>query len=178
MKHIISILLALLPISVAAQTDNKKLVDSLKFITEVPYINNCYNPIFWKIVSKGKEVVPALIDKMTDTQRLKEVYVPMFGGEYTVADVAYQAMGEIIKGIPTFELLGVPFSEDCGYCSYWFHVRESKKNRKKFQQAVRQWYELNKDNLMWVESTMSLTSDCFSPVGGHFEIKKIETSTP
>lgn len=135
-----------------SQVANKKLVDSLKFVRFVPYIENYDDPIFWRIVEKGKEIIPNLINKMTDTKKLKEVYVPNFGGEYTVADVAYQALQEIIKDIPTFDLLGVSFSEDCGYCSYWFHVRASKRNRKKFQHAVREWYEQNKNNLVWVES--------------------------
>jgi hypothetical protein len=59
----------------------------------------------------------------------------------------------------------------CGWCSYWHHVRASKKNRKIFQQAVSKWYEANKNNLIWVESLNSVVEDCFSPVGGHYEVQ-------
>jgi|GEM_PF-1981733 len=159
--------------SAVAQENYKKLADSLRYVTEVPYIENCKDPVFWKIVSKGKDIVPHLIDKMTDTRKLeKDVYVRFFGGKYTVADIAYVAIQEIIADIPTFELLDVPFHEECGYCSYWYYVRESKKNRKKFQRAVRNWYEENKDYLIWWESSHSVTGDCFiAPTKGHYIVR-------
>jgi hypothetical protein len=136
-------------------------------------MENCKDSVFWEIVRKEKAIVPDLINKMTDTRKLKEVYVPFFGGEYTVADVAFVAIQEIIADIPTFELLGVPFNEECGYCSYWHYVRKSKKNRKNFQKAARKWYEENRDNMVWVESNNSVTGDCFIvPVKGHYILQK------
>ena len=159
--------------SAFAQENYKKLADSLRYVTDVPYIENCNDSVFWKIVRAGKPIVPHLIDKMTDTRDLeKDVYVRFFGGKYTVADIAYVAIQEIIAGIPTFEHLGVPVHEECGYCSYWYYVRESKKNRKKFQKAVRNWYEENKDYLIWWESSHSVTGDCFiAPTKGHYIVR-------
>jgi len=161
-----------LVLHVYPQDNYKKLTDSLKYVEEVPYIRNCDDPIFWRIVSKGLDIVPHLIDKMTDTKQL-DYYVPNFGGKYTVADIAYQALEEIIGDIPTFELLGIEFDKSgCGYCTFWWHVRESKKNRKLFLQAVRKWYNDNKDALVWVESSHTVTGDCFRPGGGHYEVNK------
>ena len=97
--------------------------------------------------------------------------VPFFSGEYTVADVAYSAIREIIIDIPTFKLLGIRFNKVCGYCSYWEYVRESEKNREKFQKAVRKWYEKNKDNLKWVDEPFAVTDICTSPAGGHYYLK-------
>jgi hypothetical protein len=145
--------------------------DSLKFVRSAPYMRNCDDAIFWNIVCRGKDIVPALLDKMTDTARLEGVYVPNFGGEYTVADVAFQAIEEIIAGIPAFELLGIPFDEECGRCTYWLYVRAGIENRRRFQKALREWYELNKDKLIWTESPLSLTGDCISPAKGHYKIK-------
>lgn len=182
MKRLI-ILLFFFPCLAFAQMDTKKLVDSLKFVTDMPYI--CHTPlhselsvgcgdrIFWQTVMQKQDAIPFLIDKLSDTTAT-EVSVPNFGGQYTVADIAYTALEEIIKDIPTFELLGVKFDEKgCGYCSYWYHLRKLK-NRKKFQKNVRDWYEKNKLNLVWVISKQILTCDCSAahPNGGHFELKK------
>jgi hypothetical protein len=183
MKLLIYILL-FIPCFTFAQTDNKKLVDSLKFVTDMPYICRdtvptelsvgCGDKIFWRAVKQKQNIVPFLLDKLSDTTQ-SEVTVPNFGGQYTVADIAYTALQEIIKDIPTFELLGVKFDKNgCGYCSYWTHLRKDIKNRKKFQANVRNWYDKNKSNLVWVTSSQFLTCDCAGrhPNVGHFELTK------
>ena len=65
---------------------DKKLIESLKLVRSIPDMGNCNEPIFWKVVGEGKEIVPLLLNKMTDTKKLKKVYVRYFGGEYTVAE--------------------------------------------------------------------------------------------
>jgi hypothetical protein len=95
------------------------------------------------------------------------------GGHYSVADIAYNALEEIIHNLPTFELLQVKFNKDgCGYCAYWNYVRKSIKNRKKFQAAVSSWYNTNKVKLQWVVSNDFATCDCrvAHPSGGHYEV--------
>jgi len=169
-KLYLSLFLFLFTVQAYPQDDYKKLTDSLIYVEKLPYLQECSDPIFWRTVSKGLDIVPSLIDKMTDT-REAEANVRFYSGKYTVADVAFVAIQEIIGDIPMFELLGVEFDKTCGYCSYWWHVRESKKNRKRFQQAVRKWYNENKDALVWVESSQSVTGDCFRPGGGHYEVK-------
>lgn len=181
---LLTIIIFLIPYLTFAQTDNKKLVDSLKLVTDMPYICRdtvpselsvgCGDKIFWRTVKQKQDIIPFLLDKLSDTTQT-ETSVPNFGGQYTVADVAYTALQEIIKDIPTFELLGVEFVENgCGYCSYWNHLRKNNKNREKFQINIRNWYETNKSNLVWVESNQILTCDCVGrhPNSGHFELKK------
>ncbi|NDV93855.1 hypothetical protein D0T84_02840 [Dysgonomonas sp. 521] len=169
--------LFLLAAQAYSQDNYKKLADSLRYVVDVPYIHNCSDPVLWRIVDKGLDIVPSLIDKMSDTKET-DVPVRFFGGNYTIADVAYVAIQEIIGDVPTFELLGVDFDENgCGYCTYWFHLRESKKNRKKFQQAVFKWYGENKDALVWVKNSQSVTGDCLRPDGGHYEVKKTGDTT-
>lgn len=163
--------LFILTVQAYPQDNYKKLVDSLRYVVDVPYIQNCNDPVFWHIVDKGLDIIPHLTNKMTDTRQI-DSYVPNFGGKYTVADVAYIAIQEIIGDIPTFDLLGVEFDVECGYCSYWFYVRESKENRRKFQQAVDKWYRENKDALIWVDYPQTVVGECFRPDGGHYEVKK------
>ncbi len=180
--NFLTFILLLFPCLTFAQPDNRKLVDSLVFVKDMPYIcegsvltelsAGCGDRIFWKTVMQKQAVIPFLLDKLIDTTQT-EASVPNFGGQFTVADIAYAAIQEIIKGIPTFELLGVNFDQGgCGYCSYWNHLRNDIQNRKQFQTNVRSWYEKNKPKLVWVKSNRFLTCDCSGqhPNGGHFEI--------
>jgi len=169
-------ILAFIPLLSIAQADNNGLVDSLKYVTDMPYMCEsekpydvgCGSEIFWKVVQQKETVIPLLINKLADSTTT-EAYVPNFGGQYTVGDIAYCALEEIIHGIPTFKLLGVKFdTHGCGYCAYWNHLRRDIKNRKKFQAAVRSWYEKNKSNLIWIPSGQPFTGP---HNGGMFHLK-------
>ena len=190
-----TLILTIFPILTFGQvTDNKKLIDSLRFVTEMPYacevildskvsynrdsmIYNigCGDRFFWQVVKGKQEIIPLLLDRLDDTTQTIAP-VPYFGGQYTVADIVYTALQEIIKDIPTFELLKINMdTSGCGYCSYWKYLRKDIKNREKFKFAVRNWYQKNKANLFWVTSNKVLTFDICSfnhPNRGHFEVKK------
>ena len=185
----ISTIFIFLSLLTSGQTD-KNLVDSLKFVLDVPYIcratdlnqikqnplltTGCGDIIFWRTILQKEKIIPQLIQKLSDTTQTA-VTVPNFGGQFTVADIAYTVLREIIKDIPTFDLLGTKFDKQgCGYCSYWTHVRKSIKNRQRFQTSVSNWYKQNQNNLIWVTRDIVLTCDCAfkHPNGGHFELKK------
>jgi hypothetical protein len=152
-------LLAFSPLLATAQVNYNRLVDSLRYVTDMPYICEsdpygigCGSKIFWRVVQQKDKIIPALIAHLADTTS-GEAYVPNFGGKYAIADIAYFALGEIIVGIPTFELLGVTFdSQGCGFCAYWKHLRADIKNRKRFQKEVRNWYRKNRSNLIWISN--------------------------
>jgi hypothetical protein len=151
-------------------------IDSLKFVKEMPYICKteiCGDKLYWEAVSIGRNNIELLIDKLDDTTSTN-ANVVLFGSIYTVADIAFNALNEIIHNIPTFELLGVPFDkEGCGYCSYWQHLNKDFANRQKFKETVRNWYHKNKDNLIWVKSDDFSTCECRGqhPNGGHYMLK-------
>jgi hypothetical protein len=153
-----------------------KQIDSLKFVKEMLYICEtgiCGDKLYWEAVSIGRSNIELLIDKLDDTTSTT-ANVVLFGGNYTVADIAFDALTEIIHNIPTFDLLGVPFDKDgCGYCSYWQHLNKDFANRQKFKETVKNWYHKNKDNLVWVESNNFATCDCNGkhPNDGHYELK-------
>ncbi len=178
MKYLI-IFLLILPIFTHGQETNKDLVENMKNIADLPYIGKygelgCGDVIFWKLVKKKLEIVPLLIEKVNDTTKVN-VYVPNFGGKYTVGDAAYVAISEIIKGIPTFDLLDVEFDrEGCGYCSYYFHLRSSVAHRNKFQKALSKWYGKNNKKLIWIEDNRILTGDCSGehPNKGHYIVQE------
>jgi len=177
---ILTFLLSICSSLLTAQTDLQKLVDSLKYITDMPYIcetgtgEGCGDRLFWKVVQQKEAAIPLLIARLSDAT-VTVATVPNFGGQWAVGDIAYSALSELILDIPTFELLGVPFdTRGCGYCAYWRHLRKRHKNRKQFKAAVSTWYESNKAALVWVVSDEFQTCDCSGkhPNGGHFELKK------
>lgn len=172
-----------LPFGIVAQKSAEKVAmekvaDSLVYVTDVPYScpdtvlahysKGCGDRIFWKAVVQGKKIIPALISKLTDTT-LTKAPVPNFGGFYTVADVAYSAMQEIIANIPTFDLLGVAYdSSGCGYCSYWNYLRSDFGHRKDFQKEIRKWEE--RLGGRWIDSDTVPNCDCAfpHPNGGYY----------
>jgi hypothetical protein len=161
-------------------------VDSLKHLEEMPYIchdlielysgnvltSGCGDQLYWNVVGLHSNVIELLIDQLDDSTTTVAI-VPLFGEYYRVADIAYDALSEIIHDIPTFELLGVPFDEEgCGYCAYWQHLNSDFANRQKFKEAVRNWYVTNKEKLVWIESNHFASCDCSGkhPNGGHFAL--------
>ncbi len=173
MRNIVYILIFLTNLTFGQEVTNQ--MNSLKFVKEMPYMCEmgiCGDQLYWEAVSIGRGNIELLIDKLDDTTSTT-ANVILFGGIYTVADIAYSALNEIIHDIPTFELLGVPFDQEgCGYCSYWQHLNKDFSNRQKFKEAVKNWYHKNKDNLVWVESNKFSTCDCSGkhPNGGHYEL--------
>lgn len=181
MKFLIFIF-TFLQLVISAQTDHQQLVDDFKNITDM-HFDMGRSPIhedlktFWSVVQKKQEIIPLLIEKMSDTTQTK-ADVPLFVGVWTVGDIAYLALQEIIKDIPTFELMGIKSDlYNCGYCTYWYYLREDANHRKTFQAELLNWYNKNKSNLVWVTSNDFLSFNCRGcndkhPNGGHFELKK------
>jgi hypothetical protein len=169
-----------------AQHDIKLKIDSLQYVNDMPYICQgepdnktalsigCGDYLFWNAVKLRERAIPYLISKLDDSMRTKAV-VPNFGYFYTTADICYTVLQEIIRDIPTFRLLGIPFDEKgCGFCAYWQYLNKNMKHRKKFKRAVAAWYQKNKPQLVWVRSNLFSSCDCGGqhPNGGHYELKK------
>jgi hypothetical protein len=154
-------------------------VDSFRYITALPTgphpsAAQCASPIFWRAVQQKETIIPQLIAHLDDTTTT-DIFVPIQGGNYCVADIAYLALQEIIADLPTFQFLGVAFDEkSCGYCSYWNYLRESTGNRLHFKQKVSHWYAMHKTRLIWVKDSAFLSCDCGAchPNEGHFVLKK------
>lgn len=185
MNNVLYILI-FLPFTLFGQNEIKHQLDSLQYITDMPYICRdnvenshelsvgCGDKVFWNVVKQKDRAIPFLLEKLNDST-MSEANVPNFSYNYSVSDIAYVALEEIIHGIPTFELLGVEFDkEGCGYCSYWQHLNENYQNRKNFKIAVQNWYNFNKDKLIWMENNEFSSCDCSGthPNKGHFELKK------
>lgn len=154
-------------------------IDRFQEIQEIGYIceggftvgkSGCGDSIFWNVVQLKEKAIEPLIDRLDDTTRSK-AFVPNFGGYWTVGDISYVALQEIIHDIPTFDLLPVEFDENgCGYCAYWKHLRAGPKNRKQFQKEVRMWYRQYREKIVWVDENRFSSCDCRGehPNGGYY----------
>lgn len=135
--------------------------EQIKDIRHIPYIENCTDVLFWSLVNR-KDNIPELIDRLEDDTPLRGVYVPNFGGEYTVGDVAFIILKEKIEGFP---ILSVPID-------YWNFVRSGERCRSVLRNRVADWYERNKDRLVWGAAKHSLTGDCSSSLlKGRYQIR-------
>jgi hypothetical protein len=175
---ILTYILILIPALTFSQTNNKALVDSLRYVDKVPHCLDAVSDqidtkaIFWRIVKLKDEAIPILLDKIDDTTTTSAL-VRHFGGYYTVGDLAYVALQEIVHSIPTFELLGVPFDTNgCGYCAYWQHLSDFS-NRQKFKIALKNWFDKNQQNLVWTEYKWK-GEECFyrNPNNGYYDPRK------
>ncbi|MCB0736552.1 MAG: hypothetical protein KDC92_03495 [Bacteroidetes bacterium] len=152
-------------------------VIAIKEIKKMPYIPELSgDSLFWSLVQKKLEVVPELINCLNDTT-ITQANVPNFGGYYTVADISYYIISEIIKDIPTDQFVDTVNSGAGGYWMYWNFVRTSYDNRLSFQKDVEKWYDINKSKLVWVEDNRKYRTaidwkfpTSRHPAGGHYFI--------
>lgn len=165
-----------------AQTIKSTRVDSLKFVTEVPFQgqktdeSGCGDAIFWRIVKDYKDNPSPLIDKLADTTQTL-LTVPYVGGRYTIADIAHAALHEIVHPLLNAYSFGLkPDYKGCGFCTHWNFLRQDIQNRIRLQKEIREWYQLNRTNLFWVKNNFFAVTDCHKrkkhPLGGHFELPK------
>jgi len=179
------------------QTRNiKRQVDSLLYVEEVPYacevliidetqkfnpdtfIYNigCGDRLFWEAVKLKKDGIITLINKLDDPRKTPAV-IPYCGNRYSVSDIAFTVLGEIIKDLPRYDDLVEfePVYPDQGWCTYLRQLANDDDKRKALKKNMKKWYRQNKSKLIWFESNDCLTFDICSfyhPNGGHFELQK------
>jgi hypothetical protein len=145
----------LLLIALSGASQSCATSHSSKQIQAMPYLPALSgDKLFWELVTERLDIVPALIQEL-DNATPTGAPVPNFGGIYTVADVAYHALQEIIRDMPTRDFMQVtPEQEGAGgYWYYWNHLRASQENRALFKAKVARWYDQNKLKLVWVPNT-------------------------
>ncbi len=172
-------------------TDPKQMTDTLEdrvaklaAVSDMPYIcddfceggDGCGDASFWTVVRDGLDALPLLVDRLDDASPTTAA-LPNFGGEYAVGDVALDAISEIVRGIPTFDLVNVKFDdseEGCGGCAWWNFVRASPANRQRVEKAVGKWLSEAKPRLQWQRSdefgTLDCVRACVHPAGGHYAL--------
>ena len=107
---------------------------------------------FWDIVRLGKAALLDLILLIEDDTPTT-VQVDLFGGTYTISDIAVIALMRICPDIPIVEFVDDPQEpqfENAGFGVYWVYVRESHDNRRVLQANIRDWVSDNEQRLQWV----------------------------
>lgn len=180
MKNIL-IIICLITSQIGCSQNNslEQKVNQLVNINQVPYLPEMSgDSIYWVVIKEKIEILPFLIKKLDDTT-LTNATVPNFGGNYAVADIAYHAISEIIRGIPTMDFVIKSDNPAGGYWFYWDYVRVNYDNRLTFKAQVEKWFEKNKNNLIWKEDTRNYRtapdwkfSSNKHPAGGHYVIKE------
>ena len=117
--------------------------------------------MYWELVAEGLEVVPAAIALIDDTTETKAA-VPNWGGNYTVGDIAFSIITDMIEDIPVWEMIQGK-KDYLGQNVYFEFVRDNFQNRIFLKTALSQWFAKNRDSLIWMESKDYFTNDHIDP---------------
>jgi hypothetical protein len=157
-------------------------VERLAQVTDMPYVCSdlcaggagCGDATFWRVVRRGKRALHALQTRLDDRTPTKAT-IPNFGKKYTVADVAFLAMKEIVPELSGYDLMRIEVSEECGDCAWWRFVNGPKANRTNLKAAVEKWLTVHEQSLVWTKGSRIVGMDCLDrcdhPAGGHFELR-------
>lgn len=125
-------------------TDFEKSKDSL--ISLLPSMKSdsldCNADIYWKIVKRGKTSIPLLIESLTDTT-MTNVYDHCKKSRLNVGEVSYFALEELAE-FPAFVVTEIQFDFfDENGCWSFFDYFFDNKNKKEYQQKVKDFYTKN-----------------------------------
>jgi hypothetical protein len=108
--------------------------------------------IYWNLVKGKKSIVPYLINEIDNVSQTKAP-IGYVGRNYTVGEVAIEALYEIIRDLPDrLSLIKYwrGYEEDEAFNNYWYYMAESKQNRLLFKKQIEKWYNKNGQSLIWV----------------------------
>jgi len=113
---------------------------------------------YWEVVRRGLSAVPDLIILVEDTTP-SGIPASNYGGEYSLGDLAFIALQDIVHGLP---YLATPHGPR-NFNEYLDFVRSSPENRKALRSKLGKWFLNVRMNLRWVSATAH-------PAGGWFEL--------
>ena len=142
---LITLLISSLTLSFGQKVDIKTMVDSLQDIKVDTF--NCNADLYWRIVAKGKDAIPFLIDKLTDTTQTNIKY-HCKKMKLNVGEVAQFALTEIAY-FPAFLVTKLQFDliivDETGQgCWSFYDFLFINSNKPRYQKSVREWYNKEK----------------------------------
>jgi hypothetical protein len=168
MKKLISttLLVFSLTLSFGQKVDIKALVDSLQFIKADTF--NCKADIYWRIVAQGKEAIPFLIDKLTDTTQTNIKY-HCKKTKLNVGEVAQFALTDIAY-FPAFLVTKMQFDvviiDETGQgCWSFYDFLFINSNKTRYQKNVREWYDKEKAKYQAEKISKKRQTECQKQFG-------------
>lgn len=107
---------------------------------------DCSAEAYWKIISKGKAMIPSLIEHLTDTTPTN-IYHGCKNDKLNIGELSNFALEQIID-FPTYTVTEIQFDtvilKDGWHCwSFYDYLFKSNKNRKYYQDKVKAYYTNN-----------------------------------
>ena len=167
-KPLTILTLLLLTLSTKAQTSNiiEKRVDSLRFLKQQPF--DC-NSVYWRVVATGKDAIPFLISKLTDTTKT-QVSLKCKSRNVRFGDICFEALTEIFN-IPLFYVTQQQFDVIIQGCQQGVFTYLND-HRQKFQSQVQQYYDKFKSDIKFVKYDKDYKSACKKKHGilGYYDV--------
>ena len=120
-------------------------IDSLKFMKADSL--NCNAKLFWEIVSKGKQAIPYLIERLDDSTLTNQSF-HCKDSKLTVGDICYFAIDNIIE-LPEFYVFHIQFDVIDGDCWPFYYYLFDNKSKTEIKKSVQKWYSRNKRKYKW-----------------------------
>jgi len=122
------------------EKSNDSLVSSLPNMQS--YQLDCSADVYWRIIKRGKEAIPVLIESLTDTT-LTNVYHRCKHGRLNVGEIAYFALEEIAE-FPTFIVTHYKFDVYKKGCWNFYEYLFDNRNKNEYRKMVSDFYDSNK----------------------------------
>jgi hypothetical protein len=137
-------------------SDIKSMVDSLQFL-ETDTLD-CKADLYWRIVSKGEQAIPFLIDKLDDTTRTN-ISFRCKVTKLNIGEVSYFALTEIAS-FPAFVITNLQFDLSEHGCWNFFGYLFDNSNKSEYKRMVKEWYSINQSKYRKVPLAKWQFSSC------------------
>ena len=163
-----TLLIFSLTLSYGQKVDIKAMVDSLQFIKADTF--NCSATIYWRIVAQGKEAIPFLIDKLTDTTETNIKY-HCKKTKLNVGEVSHFALTDIAY-FPVFLVTKMQFDvivldETGRECWSFYDFLFINSNKPQYQKNLREWYAKEKAKYKAEKISIKKQTECQQQYGIH-----------
>jgi len=135
-----------------SQPNKEQIISIIHQIEDMPYYPELSgDSLFWALAMEGLAIVPNLIDLLDDTTETN-ISVPNFGRFYTIGDISFCILTDIIHDLPIMDIFKSKKDYHIeGDLVYFEFVRYSKENRNYLKTKLHDWFVENKENLIWVK---------------------------
>jgi hypothetical protein len=122
---------------------------------------DCSAVVYWKIIRRGKESIPLLIESLTDTTATN-FYDRCKNGKLNIGEVSYFALEEIAE-FPIFVITHIQFDVTSEGCWSFYDYLYDNKNKLEYQKMVRTFYQ--RSEYKFEEFKKSKLTECHKKYG-------------